>query len=181
MSGFNTVKVLIITTFNDSSDGLCFTLKCSHLNAVEVTVVWNQDILNTLHFSTKPSFDSHILTNLKSGLYRYLSLFMVLAIETVSLTGFLASIHTFHMLSRLCQNLDFSFFYCDSQTRTGGDSVASNCQRETERKCCWVLQSEQQASISTPITITSSGVLNEVAHGSAAGANRCSLLPKTQR
>lgn len=36
----------------------------------------------------------------------------------------------------------------------------------------------QQAGISTPITITSSGVLNEVTHSSAAGANHCSLLPK---
>lgn len=41
-----------------------------------------------------------------------------------------------------------------------------------------VLLSEQQAGISTPITITSSGVLNEVTHSSAAGANHCSLLPK---
>lgn len=40
-----------------------------------------------------------------------------------------------------------------------------------------MLEFEQQAGISTPITITSSGVLNEVAHGSAAGgANHCSLL-----
>lgn len=69
-----------------------------------MAVVCNQDTLN------KPSFNSHILTNLKSGSYRYLSLFMFLALKTVSLTVFLASIHTFHMLSRLCQNLDFSFF-----------------------------------------------------------------------
>lgn len=41
-----------------------------------------------------------------------------------------------------------------------------------------MLLSEQRASISTPITITSSGVLNEVTHSSAAGANHCSLLPK---
>lgn len=37
---------------------------------------------------------------------------------------------------------------------------------------------EQRAGISTPITITSSGVLNEVTHSSVAGANHCSLLPK---
>lgn len=42
-------------------------------------------------------------------------------------------------------------------------------------------ESEQQASIFSPITITSSGVLNEVAHGSGARANHCSLLPKIQR
>lgn len=41
-----------------------------------------------------------------------------------------------------------------------------------------MLLSERQAGISTPITITSSGVLNEVTHSSAAGANHCSLLPK---
>lgn len=44
-------------------------------------------------------------------------------------------------------------------------------------KHCTVVMAKQHSGISALITIISSGVLNEVAHSSVAGANHCSLLP----